>query len=111
MQVTDSNPVRVDALYARVVTSVEWGDQPASNLAFPQQSSASALLANVMTAEGHSGLLFTSVAWDDGHVEEVGYVAGGDETVLVTAGSSNVALTAPNTGSNSENFWKVHALA
>ena len=61
-----------------------------------------------MTAEGDSGLLFSTVLWSDGASEDVGSdnLAGLDQ-IFLQSGSANVATVAPHSSDNSENFWKL----
>ena len=95
----------VSSLLARVVTGGSWGLQPPGQLALGEATLARALLSNVMSAEGHSGFMFSQVVWSDGSTEDVWYspVAGVDELDVVV-GTSGVSATPPS-GSNA--FWQL----
>ena len=111
IEVSD-DAVSVAALHARLVTTVVWERQPESAYTYPLDVPAAVLLSQRMRMEGDSGLIFTSVTWEDGLSEEVGYApAPGVRELQVSSSTSNVELTAPQSRGNSENFWKVAVAA
>ena len=104
ISVTDTL-VSVSELVVRVVTGVSWTTAPPSQYTFGETVYAVAEVANVMTAEGQSGRMFSRVVWSDAHEEDVGYSPVATiEEMSVVSGSSSVSLAAP---SGSEGFWQV----
>eukprot|EP00966_Prymnesium_polylepis_P255915 5912064-Prymnesium_polylepis.1 len=98
--------VSASELVVRVITGASWSadGRPASQYSFGSRVLASAEVSNVMTAEGHSGRMFSRVVWSDGHEEDVGCrPSSGIDEVRALSGSSGVILTAP---SGHERFWR-----
>ena len=53
-------------------------------------------VSNSMRMEGDAGYMFTTVTWDDGAQQDVGYApAGGGGELRVSSGTPNVELTPP----------------
>ena len=96
ISVTDTL-VSVSELVVRVVTGVSWTTAPPSQYTFGEAVYAVAEVANVMTAEGQSGRMFSRVVWSDAHEEDVGYSPVATiEEMSVVSGSSSVSLAAPS---------------
>ena len=106
--VSDTTPVSVLHLYARVVTDVRWDADPASEYAYPADVRAVAHTVTSLTAEGDAGLLYAHVLWSDGLREEVGYAPiGGTRELRVAGGAGQVTLGAPGSDGGDADFWRV----
>ena len=95
-------------MVSRVVTHMTWSPQPSSPYVFGTNLSAGAVLRQSLLAEGDTGLLFSTVTWSDGATEDVGTDnLGGLDEITAASGTSNVVMYEPQSGSNSELFWKM----
>ena len=104
------------SLHSRVLTSVSWDPRPPSPWGMQAGFGAAVTAAQVLAAEGDSGLLFTQVEWSDGQTQyvEAQAGAGASSDLEVSAGTANVVVTAPGETSanqalpvaNSEAYWR-----
>ena len=85
------------SLHSRVLTSVSWDPRPPSPWGMQAGFGAAVTAAQVLAAEGDSGLLFTQVEWSDGQTQyvEAQAGAGASSDLEVSAGTANVVVTAP----------------